>query len=161
MVDYYSNYIEVESLSTSTSASVIRSMQIIFARWDIPTRVVSDNEPQFDRAEFANFTKSWNFIHVTSSPHFPRSNNLAERTVSIVKELFSKCKEARISEAEAMLDHHKKPNASGFSPAQMMIGNRFRTHLFTRRDFLLISNNHKSAAHEKHLLSKEKKSQIL
>ena len=80
-------------------------MQIIFVRCGIPTQTVSVNGPQFDNAEFANFSKSWDFIHVTSSPHFPRSNGLAEHAVGIVKELFIKCKEARISEAEAMLDH--------------------------------------------------------
>ena len=161
MVDYYNNYIEVKSLFTSTSASVIRSMQIIFARWGIPTRVVSDNGPQFDSAEFTNFSKSWDFIHVTLSPYFHRSNSLAECAVGIVEELFIKYKEARISEAEAMLDHSNTPNASGLSPAQMMIGLHCRTHLYTRRDLLLMSNNHQSAAHEKHLLSKEKVANII
>ena len=43
----------------------------------------------------------------------------------------------------------------------MMIGRRCRTHLFTRRGLLLMSNNHQSAAHEKHLLSTKKVTNII
>jgi transposase len=70
--------------------------------------------------EFAKFARDWDFIHVTSSPHYARSNGLAERAVGIVKELFAKCKDAGVTEAEAMLNHRNTPNASGISPAQMM-----------------------------------------
>ena len=41
--------------------------------------------------EFREFAKQFEFEHVTSSPHYPRSNGIAERHVRTVKELLHKC----------------------------------------------------------------------
>lgn len=101
--------------------------------------------------EFAKFARDWDFIHLTSSPHYARSNGLTERAVGIVKELFAKCKDAGVTEAEAMLNHRNTPNASGISPAQMMTG-----RLVTRRHELLLTSGKTTRAQEKHLQSKEK-----
>ena len=51
----------------------------------MPETVVSDNGPQYASHEFAEFAQQYNFKHVTSSPHHPRSNGQAERTVKTVK----------------------------------------------------------------------------
>ncbi len=56
-------------------------MKSIFARHDIPELVVSDNGPQYTSQEFEEFEKAWNFQHQTSSPAYPQSNGLAERSV--------------------------------------------------------------------------------
>ena len=46
MVDHYSNYIELDSLSGNTSAnSVIRAMKRQFARHGIPDELITDNGP--------------------------------------------------------------------------------------------------------------------
>ena len=60
-------------------------MKSIFARHGIPNLVVSDNE--LDTKEFKNFQKEWDFKLTTSSPHYPKSNGMAERTVHTVKKL--------------------------------------------------------------------------
>ena len=60
-------------------------MKSIFARHGIPKLVVSDN--QLDKIEFKNFQKEWDFKLTTSSPHYPKSNGMAERTVQTVKKL--------------------------------------------------------------------------
>ena len=63
-------------------------MKSIFARHGIPKLVVSDN--QLDTKEFKNFQKEWDFKLITSSPHHPKSNGMAERTVQTVKKLLKK-----------------------------------------------------------------------
>ena len=47
MTDYYSNYIEVSSLKSFTSAAVIRAMKEIFARFGVPGFVLTDNATCF------------------------------------------------------------------------------------------------------------------
>ena len=77
-VEYYSRFFEVDELTTTTSAAVIRKLPSHFARHGIPEVVVSDNGPQFASEDFATFATSWDFHHVTFSPGHPQSNGLAE-----------------------------------------------------------------------------------
>ena len=44
-VDYYSRFIEVDKLTTSTSQQVITKLKAHFARYGIPKTVTSDNDP--------------------------------------------------------------------------------------------------------------------
>ena len=50
----------------------------------------SDNGPQYSSSSFKKFAKDWGFQHITSSPEYPRSNGLAEKTVQRVKNLLEK-----------------------------------------------------------------------
>ena len=43
VVDYFSNFIEVDSLSSETSKSVIRSVTATFSRFGVPDLLVTDN----------------------------------------------------------------------------------------------------------------------
>ena len=128
--DYYSNFIEVEKLSKTTSGSVIKVLKSMFARYGVLDIVVSDNGPQFASAEFASFSRQWNFEHVTSSPRYPQSNGKAENAVKTVKRLFKKCKESGTSEFLALLDWRNTPSEGmTTSPAQRFCGRRCRTLL--------------------------------
>ena len=117
--NYFSNFIEVESLQTVTSGSVCKALKIMFARYGSPDILVMDNGPQFSSAEFATFARMWSFNHVTSSPRYAQSNGKAENAVKTVKRLFSKCREAGQSEYKALLDWR-----IGTSLAQLFLGRR-------------------------------------
>ena len=47
LVDYFSRYIEVIKLSSTTTNSVVAAMKPIFARYGIPDIVILDNGPQY------------------------------------------------------------------------------------------------------------------
>ena len=129
-VDYYSNFVEVERLTTTTSSSVIKPMKEMFARYGVPDTVISDNGPQFDSAEFSRFAKQWNFEHTPSSPRYPQSNGKVENAVKTVKRLFKKCKDSGTSEFQALLDWRNTPSEGmSTSPAQRFFGRRCRTLL--------------------------------
>ena len=51
--DYYSSYIEVARLTTTTSRSVIKEMKAVFARFGVPDTLITDNGPQFSSVLFA------------------------------------------------------------------------------------------------------------
>ena len=71
-VDYFSRYPELTRLSTTISAAVISTLKTTFARFGISETVRSNNGPQFDSVEFANFASQYRFTHQTSSPRFPQ-----------------------------------------------------------------------------------------
>ena len=89
--DYYSNFIEVESITQANTSGICKVLKTLFARYGVPDSLMSDNGPQFASAEFASFARKWGFEHVTSSPHYPQSNGKAENAVKTVKRLFSVC----------------------------------------------------------------------
>ncbi|XP_014675753.1 PREDICTED: uncharacterized protein K02A2.6-like [Priapulus caudatus] len=76
VIDYYSRYLEVMYVPEITSKQVIGKLKNLFARWGIPEEVVSDNGAQFTSTKFRLLQSEYNFIHTTSSPHFPQANDL-------------------------------------------------------------------------------------
>ena len=52
VVDYYSRWVEVKHLSSTTSAAVIRQMKSVVAVHGIPDVVMSDNEPSHESTVF-------------------------------------------------------------------------------------------------------------
>lgn len=91
IVDSWSNFFDFKKLSQSTSEEVIDIMKNWFATHGVPRVLESDNGPQYNSLKFRNFSEDWGFEHRTSSPHFPRSNGLAERFVQVAKNLLKKC----------------------------------------------------------------------
>ena len=89
VVDYFSRYFEVVKLTSTASCAVVEAMKNIFSRYGIQETLVSDNGPQFSAAEMKDFSRSFGFQHVTSSPYYPQSNGQAERTVQTAKRLLS------------------------------------------------------------------------
>ena len=70
VADYFSRYMEVQTLATTTSASVICVLKAIIARQGVPSVLVSDNKPQYNSTEMQEFAALYTFKHVTSSPHY-------------------------------------------------------------------------------------------
>ena len=60
MIGYYSRYIEIAKLSTTTSSNVISHMKSIFARHGIPDILISNNGSQYAAQEFAENIKEEN-----------------------------------------------------------------------------------------------------
>ena len=60
----------------------------------IPEQLRSDNGPQFNSAEFAQFAKEWGFHLNTTSPKFPQANGEVERAVKTVKSVLKKEKDS-------------------------------------------------------------------
>ena len=58
IVDHYSSYVFVYKLQGTTSRDIIEILMQLFAEHGSPATLYSDNGPQFDSREFANFAAS-------------------------------------------------------------------------------------------------------
>lgn len=124
VVDYYSRFVEVQLLHSTTSAGIIMALKAIFARHGIPATLVTDNGPQYASREMEEFAESYGFQHVTSSPHYPQSNGMAERTVRTVKGLLQDSADPYM----ALLSYRATPLPwCQLSPAELLMGRRIRT----------------------------------
>ncbi|KAL4706486.1 hypothetical protein ACJJTC_015684 [Scirpophaga incertulas] len=117
---YYSNYIELNSVSTTSAAILVPILKSIFSRHGIPVELVRDNGPPFRSAGFKNFIFEWGIQHTTSSPYLPRSNGLAESGVKIAKLILSKCKESDMDTYLALLQYRTTPRGT-FSTVNVKI----------------------------------------
>jgi len=126
VVDYYSRFIEIQKLNSTTSGSVITHLKAIFARFGIPAEMISDNGPQFASEEIHEFAHAYGFRHITTSPYYPQANGLAERAVRTVKRLLQHSADPY----KALLNYRATPLPwCSLSPAELLMGRRIRTDL--------------------------------
>ena len=137
-IDYYSNFWEVDRLPNTKASTTILKLKSHFARYGIPDQVMSDNGPQFTSDEFANFARTWDFEHLTSSPGNSKANGKAESGVKTVKRILKKSIRAGTDPYLAVLDYRNTPTQGmTTSPAQRLMSRRTKTLLPTTQSLLL------------------------
>ena len=62
--------------------------------------------------------------HITSSPHYPQSNGLAEKYVQIVKNLFHKAKEEGQDLYKCLMTYRNTPLSSHLQSPMQILSNR-------------------------------------
>lgn len=125
VTDYFSRFFEIFELNSLTENVIIEKVKELFSRYGICETFRSDNGPQF-KESFKRFSQEYNFVHVTSSPYYSQSNGLAENAVKIAKSLIKKnCKQID----KALLAYRTTPLENGFSPAELLMGRKLRSHL--------------------------------
>ena len=136
VVDYSSCFIEIKKLSSINSRSVIQALTAILSRHGVPATLVSNNGPQYACWEMQKFAESYGFEHFTSSPHFPQSNGMAERSVKTVLSLMEKSSDPYV----AILSYRATPLPwCNLSTAELLLGRRLKTD---------ISHNHGRHSHQ-------------
>ncbi|KAK3752443.1 hypothetical protein QZH41_003511 [Actinostola sp. cb2023] len=131
-VDYYSNYWEIDRLENSKSATAIRKLKAHFAKFGIPSRLVSDNGPQFTSDSFRKFTRDWDIEHTPSAPYNSQSNGKAEAAVKAAKKMLCKTQKTREDQYLALLAIRNTPSQGiDRSPIQRIMNRRTRTLLPT------------------------------
>lgn len=119
------------------SNKIIQICKQQFARHGIPDILVTDNGPQFASTQFRDFAMEFQFVHTTSSPHYPQSNGRAEKAVQTIKNLIKKATEEKQDLYTALLDLRNTPTDSVTgSPAQRLMGRRTKTLIPTTKQLL-------------------------
>ena len=126
VVDYFSRYPEVIKLNSTTSKTIISSLKAIFSRHGVPSVLMSDNGPQFDSRDMKEFANAYGFQHITSSPHYPQSNGLAERTVKTMKKLLK-----HTADPYMVLPSYRSTPLPwcNYSPAELLMGKKVKTDI--------------------------------
>ena len=137
LVDYYSDYFEIDSLQSTTSKTIIDRLKVQFARHGIPEELITDNGPQFTSEEFKRFKRDWDFEHRTSSPYHSQSNGKAESAVKEAKKILQKAEYTREDALLMLLEHRNTPSTGmGSSPVQRLYNRRTRTIIPTASKLL-------------------------
>ena len=126
IIDYFSRFIEVIKLKSTTSGAIIEALNSVFFHYGIPETIMSDNGPQYSSNEFKVFANKYNFSHVTNSLLFSQSNGQVECAVQTVKRLLKRSDDPYM----ALLTYRSTPlQWCNFSPAELLMGRRLRTTL--------------------------------
>ena len=110
LVDFFSNLIQVKHLQENTSSVVIEFLKEHFSRYGIPDTLITDNGPQFTSDEFRHFSRDWEFLHVSSSPHHYKSNGKVESAVKVAKPLLKKAQKDNKDPWLTILDQRNTPS---------------------------------------------------
>ena len=129
IVDYYSKFIAVENLQNPQSETVINKCKKVFSQFGIPKELITDNDLEFSSHKFRSFSKTWDILHKTISPHYHQSNGLAERSIQTFKRTLIKAKHNSEDHFLAMLSLNSLPDQNETSPAEKLHGHKLRTTL--------------------------------
>ena len=109
IVDYTSRFPVVHKLSSMTGQHVANHCKQVFSANGGPETLISDNGPCYTVDAFTSVMNVYHVNHVTSSPHYPQSNGLAEKYAQIVKSLFYKAKEEGKDLFKCLMIYHNTP----------------------------------------------------
>jgi hypothetical protein len=126
IVDNFSGFYDFKRLEVTTSSAVIDQMKKWFAIHEMSKGITQQQRSLEFISVVQAFSKSWNFKHITSSPHHPRSNGLAERFVQTAKNLLKKCKEDNTDIELALLMARSTPAENLPSSAERLFKRKIR-----------------------------------
>ena len=131
VIDYYSKFPEVLLTDSTTSAALIKWLEVLFARYGNPEELVTDNGPQFTSHDFAQFLDSRDIRHTRSCVYTPQQNGLVEVFNRYLKhgvEAFTSDHTSWEQGINELLTQFRAtaPSPNEKSPAELMFGRSFR-----------------------------------
>lgn len=111
-------------------AAVLKELRAIFACFEIPEVLVSDNRTAFTSTEFAEFTRKDHICHITVAPYHPYSNGQIEQMVQETRQALRKLSEGDWATklSRFLLVQHILPNmTTSKSRAELLMVWRLRT----------------------------------
>ena len=109
LIGYFSKFIVVNKITSKNAQTIITNLKNIFAINGLPMEIFSDNGPPFDCKEYMMFAKRYDIKLTTSSPRYPRSNGMVERSIQTVKGLFYKAMQEQKDPFLVVLDYNATP----------------------------------------------------
>ena len=131
-VDYFSRWIEISFLESTTTNSVIKKLKGIFSRFGIVEKIRTDGGPQFISQEFRQFCRQNEISHSVSDPYLAQGNGAAERSVQTAKRILK-----TDDPTTALMEYRSTPmQVTGYAPSQLLMGRIIKTNLPLSDDIL-------------------------
>ena len=139
LMDAHSKWPEVYEMTSTTAQKTIEILRHIFASYELPEQLVSDNGPQFVAKEFEEFMLNYGIKHIRSAPYHPATNGLVERFVQSFKRAMEAMKNSgqtwqhRLS--SFLLAYRSTPHTvNNVSPGSLFLQRELRTRLDLLRE---------------------------
>ena len=134
VMDAHSKWPEIIEMSETTSSRTIHELRKLFAAYDLPQQVVTDNDPQFPSREFAVFMRTIGVKYIKCLPYHPSSNGAAEYLVHILKKLLKVAdkQDKSVSQrlCEFLLSYRNTPHSTtNEAPSMLFLKRQLRTCL--------------------------------
>ncbi|XP_064647477.1 uncharacterized protein LOC135500160 [Lineus longissimus] len=127
IADYYSKFILVEHMTTTTSRAITNCAPIFFALFGAPNTIISDNGPQYIGSDFQQLMAELGIVHITSSPHHAKSHGYIESAVKTAQLLIKKSSK---DTSTALLMHRTTPlGPQQKSQAELLFNRKVATNL--------------------------------
>lgn len=143
MVDSTSKWLEIYEMKSTNAAAVIKVLRTTFARFGLPTEIVSDQGPPFTSSELRAFLDN-NGIRQTFSPvYHPASNGAAENAVKLCKRAIKKALRDKLDldtalQSFLLVYRNTVHSTTGETPAMLLQKRKLRTRMdLLRNDFAL------------------------
>ena len=135
VVDYYSRYMEVEVLRSTTADKVIASLRKIFLTHGLPVSITTDNGPQFISEEFCKCVEEERIEHRRVTPLCPQANKANGEVERQNRSLLKRIKIAQIEKrnwkeelGSFLIMYRTTPHSTtGVSPAELLFRRKLRT----------------------------------
>ena len=137
VVDIFSRFTWLSSLKSKAAQEVAQNLFTIFINFGHPKVLISDNGTEFINETIEHLQLLFTWEHRRSSPYYPQSNGIAERTVAETKSLLRKRIAAKENEWNTLLPSvqcglnariHSLTNSSPFSIMFTRSLNEFKTY---------------------------------
>ena len=124
IVDYTSRFPVVCKLSSMIGQHVSNHCKQVFFKYGWPETFISDNGLCYTANAFTSEMNAYHVKHITSSPHYPQSNRLAEKYLQIVKSLIYKAKEKGKDLFKCLMIYHNTPLSGSLQSLVQILQNR-------------------------------------
>lgn len=134
VVDAHSKWIEAVKMRGTDAKTTINVLRTIFARFGLPSQLVTDNGPPFSSQDFNSFCEKNTIKHVTSAPYRPQGNGAAENAVKTIKKCLKRAshegEDPDTALSKFLLQYRNCEHATtGVAPAVALLGRRLRSRL--------------------------------
>ena len=121
VTDTFSKYPFTYKMHKKTAETVIHKFTQLFSQYSTPNTISTNNGPPFNSEPFTKFLIEQRVEHITSSPHYPKSNGFIERQVKTMKTALATATASRKTLDDVLLSIRSTPKGPNLpSPREIL-----------------------------------------